>query len=74
MDAFDPAVLVDGEGKIPPLSADDLGLDDDDDARAVKKFVAAWRCCAPWTARLYQETNCWRRRSTSNLGKKARLV
>ena len=43
MDAFDPAVLVDGEGKILPLSADDLGLDDDDDARAVKKFVAAWR-------------------------------
>jgi len=43
MDAFDPAVLVDGEGRLLPLSADDLGLDDDDDARAVKKFVAAWR-------------------------------
>ena len=43
MDAFDPSVLVDGEGRLLPLSADDLGLDDDEDARAVKKFVAAWR-------------------------------
>lgn len=43
MDAFDPAALVDGEGRLLPLSADDLGLDDDEAARGVKRFIAAWR-------------------------------
>ena len=50
--AFDPAVLVDGEGRRLPLSADAPGIDDDDDAREQRqKFVAAWRRPLPLRGR-----------------------